>query len=286
MYTRVIHESECRGIAEGEAMRGHLANRNDFSLLIQEDALIIGPWGVVARLIPNAITQKVNDDAAVSFRDVRGDLSKRGSVIYKGALMEQERADGSLSYTNVVPPTVLELLAIQNARLGLTGPYSDFLGYVDKEPLTPFCRETGWSLERPDIFEISKPLVREVEYAYKEELPHHWKPQREFMSRVSADYKYNDSVFSTGTVNFNVCACYHTDSKDFRGGMGNLVVLKLGQEDSGILVMPRFRIAFRVRPTQVLLMNVHEMHGNMPLTVGGERLTKILYAREHIDECP
>jgi hypothetical protein len=106
------------------------------------------------------------------------------------------------------------------------------------------------------------------------------------MSRVSQDFKYNDSIFSTVTINSNVRCCYHTDDNDFRGGVGNLVVLELGREDSGILVMPRERVAFLVRPTDCLLMNVHHMHGNLELTAGGTRLTEVLYAREHIDKCP
>ena len=41
-----------------------------------------------------------------------------------------------------------------------------------------------------------------------------------------------------------------------------------------------------MRPTDLLLMNVHHMHGNLPLTAGGVRLTAVLYARERIDQCP
>ena len=80
------------------------------------------------------------------------------------------------------------------------------------------------------------------------------------MRRVSQDFKYEGSVFSTVTVNLNIRCAYHTDDGDFRGGMGNLVVLELGREDSGILVMPRERVAFLVRPNDCLLMNVHHLH--------------------------
>ena len=148
-----------------------------------------------------------------------------------------------------------------------------------------FCRETAWSLKRPDIFEISQPLVKEVEYVNKHGLPIHWKRQRDFMRQVSEGFKYHNSMFSTVTINLNVRSAYHTDAGDFRGGMGNLVVLELGRDDSGILVMPRERVAFLVRPTDCLLMNVHHMHGNLPLTFGGIRLTAVLYARQNIHKC-
>jgi len=275
-----------RSDAEIEAMRGQMPNRADYEYLIEEDAHVIGPEGDIAKLVPNAVTKKVNDDSAALFREVHGELSNRGSVVYEGSMMHRERPDNSLSFTKIVAPSILQLLREQNSRLGLTGPFSDFLGYMDKDPRNPFCRPTAWSLERPDVLEMSRPLVKEVEYVNKQELPHHWRRQREFMSSVSPDFKYNDSMFSTVTANLNLRCCYHTDDGDFRGGMGNLVVLELGDDESGILVMPRLRIAFLVRPTDCLLMDVHQMHGNLPLTAGGTRSTAVLYAREHLDKCP
>jgi len=288
MYVLRISPSSCRSRAEVEAMRGTLPSIADYEHLIDEDAIVIEPTeGVLARLVTSCLGEKLVKDSAKLLGTVHGTLSNRGSVIYKGAMMSRERAsDKSLSFTKVVPPPILQLLRDQNARLGLTGPYSDFLGYFDKTPRKPFCRETAWSLKRPDIFEISRPLVKEVEYVNKHELPDHWRRQREFMRRVSRDFKYEDSMFSTVTINSNLRCCYHTDDGDFRGGIGNLVVLELGRDDSGILVMPGERVAFLVRPTDCLLMNVHHMHGNLELTVGGTRLTAVLYARQHIDKCP
>lgn len=288
MYVLRISPSSCRSRAEVEAMRGTLPNIADYEHLIDEDAIVIEPTeGVLARLVTSCLGEKLVKDSAKLLGTVHGTLSNRGSVIYKGAMMSRERAsDKSLSFTKVVPPRILQLLRDQNARLGLTGPYSDFLGYFDKTPRKPFCRETAWSLKRPDISEISRPLVKEVEYVNKHELPDHWRRQREFMRRVSRDFKYEDSMFSTVTINSNLRCCYHTDDGDFRGGIGNLVVLELGRDDSGILVMPGERAAFLVRPTDCLLMNVHHMHGNLEFTVGGTRLTAVLYARQHIDKCP
>ena len=162
--------------------------------------------------------------------------------------------------------------------------HSVFLGYFDKTPREP-CRETAWSLARPDIFTISEPLAREVEYVNRTEDLDSWRRQREFMRTVSQDFKYHKSIYSTMTVNLNLQCALHTDRGDFRGGLGNLVVLELGREDSGILVMPRERVAFIARPGDVLLMDVHHLHGNLPLTLGGDRLTVVLYARQRINKC-
>jgi hypothetical protein len=281
-----ISSHMCRSDAEVEAMRGTLPKPYDYEYLIQDDARVeVSGEGVLACLVTNCLSTKLVTESAKLLGKVHGGLSNRGNIIYKRSMMNRERTDGSLSLTKDVPPSLLQLLHEQNARLGLTGPESNFLGYVEKNKRTPFCRETAWSLERPDIFEISRPLVKEVECVNKHELPIAWRRQREFMRRVSQDFKYEDLIISTVTINLNVRCAYHTDDGDFRGGVGNLVVLQLGRDESGILVMPRERVAFIVRPTDCLLMNVHHMHGNLPLTVGGTRLTAVLYARQDIDDC-
>lgn len=286
MYTLWIRTDMCLSDEEVEALRGEMPKVSDFKYLIDEDAIVIEtPAKVIARLVTNCLPQKLITDTAKLFRTVHGDLTNRGGVIHKDAMMYRERKDGTYSFTKAVPPSIRQLQREQNARLGLTGPYSDFLGYFDKTPREPFCRKTSWSLNSPQIFEISHPLVKEVEYVNKSELYPYWRRQREFMRRVSQDFKYPDSMFSTATVNLNKDFRYHTDEGDFRGGIGNLVVLELADDRSGILVMPRERVAFIVRPTDVLLMDVHHMHGNLPLTLEGTRLTVVVYAREKINKC-
>lgn len=281
-----VRTHSCLSDAEVEVLRGTVPKISDFDELIDEDAIVIEtPGKVIARLVTNCLPGKLVTETAMNFRTVHGDLTARGGVIHKKAMVYRERQNGSLGFTTIVPPSVIQLRREQNARLGLTGPYSDFLGYFDKTRGERFCRQTAWSLKRRDIFEISKPFVHEVNYVYKSELNDHWREQHDFMRHVSRNFKYPHAAFSTVTVNLNLACRYHRDSGDFRGGMGNLVVLELGNDRSGILVMPRERVAFIVRPTDVLLMDVHHMHGNLPLTSGGTRLTAVLYAREKIYKC-
>jgi len=275
MLRLVIIPDLLRSDAETEALRNTHANRADYEYFVAEDAFVIGPEGVIARLVTNCLDANLVKDTAKYFRTVHGDLSNRGSVVGAGSMMIGDRADASFSHTKRVPKSIIQKMREEGKGL------SDFLGWEHKSPRFPFCRETAWSLRNPEVLEAARPFVREVDRIYREELPDYWKRQREFMERVSPDFKFEDSVFSTVTVNRNVRTTYHEDVNDFRGGMGNLVVLD--SDGSGALVMPRYRLAFLPRPTDVLLMDVHTMHGNAIFT--GERLTAVLYARERIDKC-
>lgn len=283
---------DCLRDVEVEALRGRLLNRAHYKHLLDEDCVVLDETvsdkkeKLVARLVRGGLDKKLVAVQAEALRVVHGDLSNRGGIVYKDSMMYGERAsDGRFNNTQKVPRPVLDQMRKRNARLGLSGPYSDFLGFFDKTPRMPFCRSTAWSLKRPDIFEISKPLVEAVEYVNRHEAHDSWRRQRDFMRRVSQDHKYPNSIYSTVTVNLNVRACAHTDDGDFRGGMGNLIVLEWPRDDSGVLIMPRERIALVARPGDVLLMNVHHLHGNSRLTLGGTRLTAVLYARERINLC-
>jgi hypothetical protein len=276
LYRLLITPQACRTDAEVEVMRGQFANPAHYNYLIEEDAIVVGPDGVIARLVTNCLEPKLVANTREHFAKVKGDLSGRGSIVGKGAMMARQRKDGTLSHTTGVPLSIVKKMRAQNT-------YSDFLGWMDASKhgdRFPQCRQTAWSRNSPEIHGAAEPFIRAVDTVYAQELPDHYSRQMEFMKPVSAEFKFVGTTFSTCTVNRNLRTAYHTDHADFAGGMGNLVVLA---GEDGALVMPKFRIAFLPRPTDVLLMNVHEMHGNLPFT--GERLTAVLYARERIDEC-
>ena len=277
MLCLVIPSELCRSESEVASLRSQLANHSHVNYpIIEEDAIVIGPEGVAARLVTECLSERLVSNTAAHLFKVHGDGSNRGSIVGPGAMMPGIRKDGTLSPTTRVPKSMLKEMTER-------GEFTDYLGWVDASKhgdRFTACRETAWSVRAPEIHEAALPFVREVSRVYREELPEHYARQLAFMRTVSPDFKFDES-FSTVTVNRRKRMAYHYDKNDFAGGMGNLVVLE-GNESCEI-VLPRFRIAFRPRPTDVLLMNVHELHGHLPIV--GERLTAVLYAREHIDAC-
>lgn len=271
MYCLALSDSDLLSEEETAKLHGQYANRADYVYgPFDEDCTIFSPTapgGIAARLVTECLNTPTT--TVELFRTVKGELSNRGLGV---PLMNRERPDGSFSHTKDVPPSIR-----------VSGD-SNFLGWYDKTGREPFCRPTAWSLERPEILEISRDFERAVHQVYKEELPHHWKSQMEFIKNVSPAFRYLHSVYSTITVNHNARFPYHYDTGDFAGGLGNLVVLEGSDDESGVMVMPTERVSFLVRPGDILFMNVHALHGNLPLN-GKERLTAVLYAREGINEC-
>lgn len=271
MLVLPLKESDLLSDLETAKLKGKYANQADYVHgPIDEDCIVYSPrapHGIAAMLVTGCLNTPTR--TVELFRSVKGDLSNRALGV---PLMYRERPNGSFSHTKDVPPSVR-----------VHGD-SDFLGWYDKTGRNPSCRATKWSIVRPDILEISRDFERAVHRVYRKELPRHWREQMEFMKNVSPAFRYLDSVYSTITVNHNAQFPYHYDLGDFAGGLGNLVVLDGGDDESGAMVMPTERVCFLVRPGDILFMNVHALHGNLALD-GRERIATVLYARQRIDRC-
>jgi hypothetical protein len=271
MYELKLRDQDLLSEAETKKLHGQYANHADYVHgPFDQDCVVYSPTapgGIAAKLVTGCLTTPTS--TVELFRTVKGDLSNRALGL---PLMYRERPDRSYGHTKEAPPSVR------------VAGNSNFLGWYDKTGREPSCRPTAWSLDCPDILEISRDFEREVHRVYREVLPRHWKEQMSFMKNASPAFKYLNSVYSTITVNHNVRVPYHYDRGDFAGGLGNLVVMDGGEEESGAMVMPTERICFIVRPGDILFMNVHALHGNLALN-GKERLTTVLYARQKIDQC-
>jgi hypothetical protein len=60
-------------------------------------------------------------------------------------------------------------------------------------------------------------------------------------------------------------------------------LMPMGKFTGGNLVLPRWRIAFALRPGDLLLFNPQELHGNLPII--GERISAAFYCAAGIAEC-
>jgi hypothetical protein len=119
-----------------------------------------------------------------------------------------------------------------------------------------------------------------------------WRAQFSKAAQTSVEWLLNNT-FTTITCNRNWRTAAHIDDGDLKDGFG--VMCCLGDFEGCDLVFPRYRAAVRYREGDVLLANVHQVHGNTPLlTVGGkeplpgrepERLVCVFYYREKMDQC-
>ena len=148
-------------------------------------------------------------------------------------------------------------------------------------PMT--IRESRFIIDYPDKWSKAQPLIRDIDKKYKSLIPAHYKKQMAKSRKMK--FKIKGTSFTTVTTNVNVHTKIHKDKGDDEEGFGNLAVIEYGEYSGGETCLPQYGVGFDVRSGDVLFMDVHEWHGNLPMkeiTPGAIRLSIVCYLRTRI----
>ena len=160
------------------------------------------------------------------------------------------------------------------------------------------CRITRYSGTLPVEWALMGVLAKQVADAFKQSwVGSRWEAQFAKAKNTAPTWmiKSGEGItpFTTITCNRSWRTAAHVDKGDLKEGFG--VMCCLGDFGGCDLVFPRYRCAVRYREGDVLLANVHEVHGNTPLLnpdgsvpeVGREpeRLVCVFYYQEKMEQC-
>ena len=170
---------------------------------------------------------------------------------------------------------------------------ANILGYMDgfspsqkvamrqKDLLTQLAvRESRFNMDFPDEYQKALPMIKQIDSLYKKHLPGFYRKQR-----AKADetfYRVENTSFTTITTNVNFKTRIHKDAGDDAEGYGNLVVMEHGKYSGAETCFPQFGVGVNVRMHDMLFMDVHEWHANLPLklaTPDSKRLSVVCYLR-------
>ena len=173
---------------------------------------------------------------------------------------------------------------------------SNILGYIDgfspkqkfnmkKQKIYPLLnvRETRFNIENPEKWNKCLPMLKEVDSLYKKNIPTYYKIQRQKADETH--YKIKDTAFTTITTNVNFKTRLHKDRGDDDEGFGNLIVIEDGKYEGSETCFPQYGIGVDVRQNDILFMNVHEWHANLPRKPENKnvrRLSVVCYLRLNI----
>ena len=176
---------------------------------------------------------------------------------------------------------------------------TNIIGYFDKlSPIQKFAfknkgiklpkltvRETRFLIDYPEKFQKLVPLIKEIDKFYEEYIPENYGKQKK--KATQTPFRIGNTAFTTITTNVNYQTTVHTDKGDDAEGFGNLVVIERGKYKGGETCLPQYGIGIDVRTGDVLYMDVHEAHGNLPIeleTKDAKRLSIVCYLRKNIWE--
>jgi hypothetical protein len=174
--------------------------------------------------------------------------------------------------------------------------YSNIIGYMDtfspsqkmimkqkKISLKFTARECRFNIDHPDKYNNLIPLVQDIDHFYKVLLPEYYAKQYKKASQTF--FRIPKTSFTTITTNVNFQTSIHKDKGDDKDGFGNLSVIEEGEYSGAETCMPQYGIGVDVRTSDVLFMDVHEWHGNLPMIKKEKdaiRLSIVCYLRYNI----
>lgn len=275
-----IHLNFERSDAEVNKLERQVLDQTYVTTVVEnEDTTVLTPSGDVhAVFLKRAIPQGTYEMAhpfllkAASSSVIGG---FRGTAAGTGTQPAYKK-DGTLSNMRRVP---------KEERL--IGAKDGVLGYLDENNFSP-CRLTAYTRNHWEQFGSTVlPYIRAVDNLFQTHMPERHAAQLSVASATPA-YAIEGTSFSTVTVNLNFATACHRDSGDLAEGAGVITCFTSGEFTGGTLVFPKWNLGFNLSTGDMLLCNVHELHGNLPL-VGEpgkyQRLSCVFYYREKLQEC-
>ena len=176
---------------------------------------------------------------------------------------------------------------------------SNIIGYFDKlSPMHKFklkkqgtplpkitVRETRFLQENPEKFKKMIPLIKEIDKYYEQYIPENYGLQKKKANQTP--FHIANTAFTTITTNVNYQTTVHSDKGDDVEGFGNLAVIEHGKYKGGETCFPQYGIGVDVRTNDIIYMDVHHPHGNLPIeleTKDSKRLSIVCYLRKSIWE--
>lgn len=144
-------------------------------------------------------------------------------------------------------------------------------------------RECRFNMDHPEQYKKTIPLIKDIDELYEKLTPEHYKKQKAKANQTH--FKIPGTSFTTVTTNVNYQTSIHTDKGDDVEGFGNLAVIDEGEYTGGETCFPQYGIGVDVRRGDILFMDVHQPHANLPIHKKTEetiRLSIVCYLRKNV----
>jgi len=263
---------------QARKLAGTLLDESNYNLLVTCNADIYcqDTGKCVAKFRKKVIPGNIAKDAFDNLKTAAKHTNNRGvgSGDVETNILKRRpiKKDGTMSNTNK---------ALQKVNSGI-------IGFFDRNARFPYCRQTAFNQHEFNKFKKAYPIIKFVDKKYEELMPDHYALQRELADKTSKDFVIKNTSFTTVTVNSNWQTAVHTDAGDFEKGFGNLVALRSGRYTGGYFVVPKWAVAFDLQQCDLLLVDVHQWHGNTPINKIDEdakRISLVMYYRKKMIIC-
>lgn len=278
-----------KAIINGDYLMGSFLDENSFDYLINYDCDVYDISGnLLAKFRKNVLTEcKLFDCVnnvrkAITLQDGRGIASGKVDIAKTRYRDRDVHTVEGFKLSGVGTGGRKLKMKFGNQFLG------GIIGYMDRSVMTPYCRKTAFTKNEFEKFKKAIPFIKEVDFYYSELINDKWKIQKEYAKATNKNYVIDQTSFTTVTINKDFQTAVHKDTGDLKKGFGNLSCYKTKGCKGGYFVLAEWRIAFDLDNCDLLLVDVHQWHGNTPITKESEedeRISFVMYYREKTIKC-
>lgn len=278
-----------------------MLDERHFELLLDETGLVATPDGeILCILLKDRLRQDLLDAVRPVVREAANHAvagANRGDAAGTGMVPRENKNGTPSNMTGVPHIEQLSDEAYQRLKPAMHGTFGFNARDLRGGELYP-CRLTKYDAADAEELALMSELAAEVAEAFRHSFAQQrWEAQFEkagetpmaFVLKTPKGY----TPFTTITCNNTWRTAGHIDKNDLKEGFG--VMCSLGDFEGCDLVFPRYRTAVRYREGDILLANVHEVHGNSPLLNPDgsvpeldhepERLVCVFYYEENMYLC-
>lgn len=272
-----LRAEDCLSDEEADSLMGKLLTEGHARVLVREDADVYKPDGsLLLRFRRGALPHSLCKLSHKVFFDAATKTDNRGVAAGMDTLGQlrkpKVKKDGTVSR---------QTRSVQ-VNSGIVG-YTEAMG-----GRFPYCRMTAFNLHHGHEFAEGLPFIQKVSDLFRDLVPDRWHAQKNVYDQTSEDFRIPNSVFTTVTVNRNWQTAVHKDAGDLKEGFGVLTAVRTADIQGCYLCFPKYKVAVDLRTTDLLCCDVHEWHGNTPLTKqtkNSYRLSFVFYYRQRLGTC-
>lgn len=268
----ILSDFEIKNLVNTFAVKGN------YNHIIDYDCEVLTKTGKpVLSFVKNYIEPKILEDAFYSMKSAATPTDNRGAASGGERKFAKDKKGKLTKITRTYIPGTDVLVKVN----------SGIAGYFDRGAHLDFCRKTAFNKKHIEKFNKAMPLIETVDKCFKELVPGRYKKQKEMIMATDPNYRIADTAFTTITINKDYRTAYHYDDGDYPMGFGNLVAYCRDIEPM-YLVLPKYGIAVHLDTNDLLLVDVHELHGNTEFIPNGPnpiRLSFVMYYRENMWKC-
>jgi len=231
--------------------------------------------------------ESIIDDAS-TFTITTGRGTASGKLDMSNPLWAKALKNITLEDKNIHNKYTLNPAGIGSRKYKMNNPtHSNLIGYYEKKLINykssikqiPKCRLTQFSNRFFIRYKSLIPYFEKISEVMSECCKKQFKRQNEFVAKHRE--RIGESCFSTITINKNFRTACHIDKGDFKNGIGTITTM--GDYSGGEFCLVDYKLGFDLQPNDILFVNVHKLHGNLPFK--GTRYSLVSYVRENIVSC-